>query len=190
MTDDPKSINLLPGEMTKRKSKGLGIRAVLWFDEEGKLYSKKPCFGDAYLTNQRLIFEGQEAASAWQNVASNVFWPYGFFFGPGPLNISVFLKNVTDVSKTNQIRAQPIKLTHNQTDMPNPVYFDFNDKDAWIADIQTFMRQTQGFAVPSEAASPPPPPSFSVPTCPTCGEPLSYIQQYQRWYCYKEKKYV
>lgn len=26
--------------------------------------------------------------------------------------------------------------------------------------------------------------------CPTCGEELSYIQQYDRWYCYKEKKYA
>jgi len=26
--------------------------------------------------------------------------------------------------------------------------------------------------------------------CPTCGGPLTYIQQYQRWYCYKDKKYV
>lgn len=30
----------------------------------------------------------------------------------------------------------------------------------------------------------------SQPLCPTCGKPLSYIQQYQRWYCYNEKKYV
>ncbi len=28
------------------------------------------------------------------------------------------------------------------------------------------------------------------PNCPTCGRPLTYIQQYQRWYCYNEKKYV
>jgi sporulation protein YlmC with PRC-barrel domain len=28
------------------------------------------------------------------------------------------------------------------------------------------------------------------PVCPTCGGPLTYIQQYQRWYCYKDKKYV
>ena len=28
------------------------------------------------------------------------------------------------------------------------------------------------------------------PTCPTCGGPLTYIQQYQRWYCYRDKKYV
>jgi sporulation protein YlmC with PRC-barrel domain len=26
--------------------------------------------------------------------------------------------------------------------------------------------------------------------CPTCGGPLTYIAQYQRWYCYKDKKYV
>lgn len=26
--------------------------------------------------------------------------------------------------------------------------------------------------------------------CPSCGKPLTYIEQYQRWYCYNEKKYV
>ena len=26
--------------------------------------------------------------------------------------------------------------------------------------------------------------------CPTCGRPLTWIPQYQRWYCYNEKKYV
>lgn len=29
-----------------------------------------------------------------------------------------------------------------------------------------------------------------VQTCPTCGGPLTYIPQYQRWYCYKDNKYV
>ncbi len=28
------------------------------------------------------------------------------------------------------------------------------------------------------------------PVCQTCRNPLSYIQQYQRWYCYTCKKYV
>lgn len=28
------------------------------------------------------------------------------------------------------------------------------------------------------------------PLCPTCNRPLTYIQQYQRWYCYNEKKYA
>jgi sporulation protein YlmC with PRC-barrel domain len=26
--------------------------------------------------------------------------------------------------------------------------------------------------------------------CPTCGQPLTWIDQYKRWYCYNEKKYV
>lgn len=29
-----------------------------------------------------------------------------------------------------------------------------------------------------------------APVCPTCGGPLTYIQQYQKWYCYKDQKYV
>lgn len=33
-------------------------------------------------------------------------------------------------------------------------------------------------------------PAAQTPTCPTCGGPLTYIQQYQRWYCYKDQKYV
>jgi sporulation protein YlmC with PRC-barrel domain len=28
------------------------------------------------------------------------------------------------------------------------------------------------------------------PVCSTCGKPLTWIPQYQRWYCYTEKKYV
>ncbi len=28
------------------------------------------------------------------------------------------------------------------------------------------------------------------PMCPTCGRPLTWIPQYQRWYCYNDKKYV
>ena len=29
-----------------------------------------------------------------------------------------------------------------------------------------------------------------IPTCSICGGPLTYIPQYQRWYCYKDKKYA
>jgi len=36
----------------------------------------------------------------------------------------------------------------------------------------------------------PPQAQAQQPTCPTCTGPLSYIQQYQRWYCYKCQKYA
>ena len=47
--------------------------------------------------------------------------------------------------------------------------------------------QSQGLG-PQPAAQPQQ--QSQTPTCPTCGQPLTYIQQYQRWYCYKDKKYV
>jgi hypothetical protein len=37
---------------------------------------------------------------------------------------------------------------------------------------------------------PPPPPNYMPPTCPFCGGQLSWIQQYQRWYCYRDQKYA
>ena len=40
---------------------------------------------------------------------------------------------------------------------------------------------TQTAAKPATTAS---------PICPTCKNPLTYIPQYQRWYCYKDQKYV
>lgn len=39
-------------------------------------------------------------------------------------------------------------------------------------------------AQPAQSAQP------SQPKCPTCGRPLTYIKEYQRWYCYNDKKYV
>jgi hypothetical protein len=38
---------------------------------------------------------------------------------------------------------------------------------------------------PIPTATPPP-----SPMCPTCGRPLTYMQQYNRWYCATEQKYV
>ena len=33
-------------------------------------------------------------------------------------------------------------------------------------------------------------PQQTQPLCQTCGRPLTFIQPYQRWYCYNEKKYI
>lgn len=42
---------------------------------------------------------------------------------------------------------------------------------------------------PSQVAPPPPPSSATMPLCQTCGQPLTFIQQYGRWYCYNCNKY-
>lgn len=41
-----------------------------------------------------------------------------------------------------------------------------------------------------KGSPPPPPPANTATTCPSCGGPLRYIEQYKRWYCDKEQKYV
>jgi len=38
-------------------------------------------------------------------------------------------------------------------------------------------------------ASPPAPIQYVATPCPTCGQPLSFVQQYNRWYCYNCRKY-
>jgi hypothetical protein len=46
-------------------------------------------------------------------------------------------------------------------------------------------RGRQAHTQPPTAQFPPPP-----PVCPTCGQPLQWVPQYQRYWCNKEQKYV
>jgi sporulation protein YlmC with PRC-barrel domain len=48
---------------------------------------------------------------------------------------------------------------------------------------QPQIQQPAQAAQPTQAAA-------NQPACPTCGRPLTWIPQYQRWYCYSDKKYV
>jgi hypothetical protein len=79
----------------------------------------------------------------------------------------------------------------------------FTKNEDWVPAINNAIgasRNPQGYAQPSYAPTyapqqqnyppPPPPPPQQPPTCPTCGNPLTFIPQYQRWYCYREQKYV
>jgi hypothetical protein len=63
----------------------------------------------------------------------------------------------------------------------------------WVVQFRIYeeiaaLNRHMGGTSPQPAAPPPSP--AATPTCPTCGGPLRYIQQYQRWYCDKEQKYV
>jgi hypothetical protein len=64
----------------------------------------------------------------------------------------------------------------------------------WVVQFRIYeeiaaLNRRMGGTSPQPAA-PTPTPAPATPTCPTCGNPLRYIQQYQRWYCDKEQKYV
>ena len=54
-----------------------------------------------------------------------------------------------------------------------------------MSTAQPMMQQPMAAAQPAAQ-----PQAQQAPVCPKCGGPLTYIQQYQRWYCYKDKKYV
>jgi sporulation protein YlmC with PRC-barrel domain len=50
----------------------------------------------------------------------------------------------------------------------------------------TYQPQQQ----PAQAVAQPAQQQSTQQLCPTCGKPLTWIPQYQRWYCYNDKKYV
>lgn len=46
------------------------------------------------------------------------------------------------------------------------------------------------FSLSRISRAPPPPPAAMAQMCPTCGQSLTFIQQYGRWYCANCKKYL
>ncbi len=68
----------------------------------------------------------------------------------------------------------------------------WSKNEDWVNAINQAVAAERSFQAQPAVAypPPPPPPAPSTPPCPSCGSPLTYIPQYQRWYCYKEKKYA
>lgn len=62
------------------------------------------------------------------------------------------------------------------------------DRVQGAADFIVLKSAQQAIGTAPEAAAQPA--QAAQPVCPTCGGPLTYIQQYKRWYCYKDQKYV
>jgi hypothetical protein len=56
----------------------------------------------------------------------------------------------------------------------------------WIEAINLQSKKTKAG---SEMYLPAPPPGYN-PECSQCGQPLKFIQQYSRWYCYNCQRYL
>ncbi|MEM2961114.1 MAG: PRC-barrel domain-containing protein [Candidatus Bathyarchaeia archaeon] len=64
-------------------------------------------------------------------------------------------------------------------------------KDGTTKEIRWEEVQAAGdFVVLKAKAAAPAVTPAAAANCPTCGGPLTFIQQYQRWYCAKCQKYV
>jgi hypothetical protein len=56
-----------------------------------------------------------------------------------------------------------------------------------LVEINKTLKGGQNIAPSTQAVNIP---QAGPPICQTCGGPLTYVQQYQRWYCERERKYV
>lgn len=78
----------------------------------------------------------------------------------------------------------------------------FSRNEEWVNAINSAVAAARSGQISNTAYSqsavpqstnlplPPPPPGEAAPICPFCGGPLTYIQQYQRLYCYRDQRYV
>jgi hypothetical protein len=165
--------------------------------------------GTLILTNRRLVYVskgGASRAAAWvlggalaaRAVEKNVskaelddLMKYeGSYYIP--------LQEITRVETARKMGGAYLRVDGGSGFAQKPVHSyilgsGWSKNEDWVNAINsaiTAMRTNKTTAQPSIYPPPPPPPPQAIPMCPTCGNPLTYIQQYQRWYCYKEQKYV
>jgi sporulation protein YlmC with PRC-barrel domain len=84
--------------------------------------------------------------------------------------------------------TQPLCPTCNQPLTWIPQYkrwYCYNDKKYVSVSKKSFLglRRSSNPFKPVQKQS-------TQPLCPTCNQPLTWIPQYKRWYCYNDKKYV
>jgi hypothetical protein len=162
--------------------------------------------GTLILTSQRLVYilKGGDSRGA--------AWALGGVFAAGaiekkvsqaqldemtqyPGSYSIPLENITFAKSGSKWGTAYLSVGNNAAGL-KPVYcFAFGDANQqWVDAINTAKARlggNQNFAsTETNLPLPPPPPDFQPPTCPICGGPLSYIAQYERWYCYRDQKYV
>jgi sporulation protein YlmC with PRC-barrel domain len=90
-------------------------------------------------------------------------------FAVGKMGISISVVN--DEGETRNIEWEEVQAASDFIILKPSVQSEVQTQQPTQAAQQQPQQQTQ-------------------PLCPTCNRPLTYIQQYQRWYCYNEKKYV
>jgi hypothetical protein len=165
--------------------------------------------GTLILTNQRLIYimkGGDARSAAWalggvfaaQGIEKRVSSAEIDELTKNPKSYFVPLQEITGVEAARK-KGQSYIRVDNCSPGKKPVYSFVLEGEKtknlqWVNAINAakarFSQPSQTPQATSAQYPPPPPPDFVAPTCPTCGGPLTFIQQYQRWYCYRDQKYA
>ena len=162
--------------------------------------------GTLILTNQRLIYVekgGAERSAAWalggalaaSAIEKSVSQAEIDDLAKYPGSFAIPLQNLTGIRAAKKMGGSYLSVANNVSGLKQNYAFAFGGaNDSWVTAVNSLK---SGSAVTQNVSAsntsqqfPPPPPDFASPICPTCGQPLSYIEQYQRWYCYKDQKYV
>jgi hypothetical protein len=171
--------------------------------------------GTLILTNRRLIYVmkgGASRAAAWalggalaaQAVEKTVSQAEIDEIAQYPGSYAIPLQNITQVKAARKMGAAYLSVSNNTAGLKPAYAFIFgsgwSNDEMWVNAINSAKANLGGapvFAQPQSQPQmqqqqplPPPPPDFAPPPCPICRGPLTYIEQYQRWYCYRDQKYV
>jgi hypothetical protein len=173
--------------------------------------------GTLILTNRRLVYimkGGGATSAAWalggalaaSAVEKSVSTAQIDEVSRYPGSYVIPIENITAVRADRKMGGAYLSVSNNTPGLKPAYCFVFGSgftrNDQWVYAINsaksnlgaapTFTQQ-QPQAQPQsqqQAPLPPPPPGYTPPTCPRCGGQLSWIEQYQRWYCYRDQNYV
>jgi hypothetical protein len=170
--------------------------------------------GTLVLTNRRLVYimkGGDSTAAAWalggalaaSAIEKSVSQAQIDEIARYPGSYAIPLENITAVRVDRKMGGAYLSVKNSAPNLKPAYSFvfgsGFSRNEQWVNAINDakaklgtpVYTQPQQAQVPQQQTIvPPPPPDFAPPTCPICGGQLTWIAQYQRWYCYKDQRYT
>ncbi len=150
---------------------------------------QRSLFRQMLLTNQRLLFlknEEIDSEISLTNIKEATFKRYARF-GTPYLRLTLQDGNTTHLvfeSLIQRTLGAFVPRARAEDTEAERIVKEW-EKEINLMTREAVIRQRQE----SLPLPPPPPPPTLAPTYPMCGQPLTFIQQYNRWYCYNCHKY-
>ena len=127
-------------------------------------------------------------------IASLIFYFISYYFEHSGVSLVialVLLVATIYIFVLSIIRSKPTPPSPQPTSQPSPPSQTSTPQPSpppqTVSPFQTEMIEET--AKPEQSSTPPSPQS-STPICPTCGQPLVFLEDSKKWYCQNEKKIV